>query len=177
MVTLISGHEPWGLFTAEDLAEDLRHKAASSTAGLSFLSLSHSPRRSRLITAGPGISPADPGFLAQGAQVRGNGARWASIYPVMWRVQRLMSIRTNRVTRGARDAGAGREGAAEALHRGRHFQGQALSLWVGPTISDIVTVLGWRGSQAIHSFKDSGSWNLDPAYRRSGTSSGTVQRR
>ncbi|KAL8291415.1 hypothetical protein RQP46_002393 [Phenoliferia psychrophenolica] len=32
MVTLISGFEPWGLFTADDLAEDLRHRAASSTA-------------------------------------------------------------------------------------------------------------------------------------------------
>lgn len=32
-VTLVSGHEAWGLFTSEELAEDLRHKAASSTAG------------------------------------------------------------------------------------------------------------------------------------------------
>ncbi|KAM0747852.1 hypothetical protein T439DRAFT_328520 [Meredithblackwellia eburnea MCA 4105] len=31
-VTLISNFEQWGLFTAEEVAEDLRHRAASSTA-------------------------------------------------------------------------------------------------------------------------------------------------
>ncbi|GAA5869539.1 hypothetical protein JCM8547_001518 [Rhodosporidiobolus lusitaniae] len=31
-VTLISGHEPWSLFTSEELAEELKHKSASSTS-------------------------------------------------------------------------------------------------------------------------------------------------
>ncbi|BGP51435.1 hypothetical protein JCM10450v2_007377 [Rhodotorula kratochvilovae] len=31
-VTLVSGHEPWELFTSEDLAEELKHRSASSTS-------------------------------------------------------------------------------------------------------------------------------------------------
>ncbi|GAA6014443.1 hypothetical protein JCM10207_001608 [Rhodosporidiobolus poonsookiae] len=31
-VTLVSGHEPWGLFTSEELAEELKKKSASSTS-------------------------------------------------------------------------------------------------------------------------------------------------
>lgn len=33
MVTLISNFELWDLFTAEELAEELKHAAASSCAG------------------------------------------------------------------------------------------------------------------------------------------------
>ncbi|ORY72895.1 hypothetical protein BCR35DRAFT_307416 [Leucosporidium creatinivorum] len=31
-VTLVSGHEPWTLFTSDELAEELKHRSASSTA-------------------------------------------------------------------------------------------------------------------------------------------------
>ncbi|BGP19842.1 hypothetical protein JCM10213v2_007973 [Rhodosporidiobolus nylandii] len=31
-VTLVSGHEPWALFTSEEFAEELKHKSASSTS-------------------------------------------------------------------------------------------------------------------------------------------------
>ncbi|GAA5903985.1 hypothetical protein JCM5296_002473, partial [Sporobolomyces johnsonii] len=31
-VTLVSGHEAWGLFSSEDFAEELKHKSASSTS-------------------------------------------------------------------------------------------------------------------------------------------------
>ena len=71
MVTLISGHEPWGLFTADELAEDLRHRAASSTAGVLFFLTPLESFQAEQVHA---CSPASHRVVAQGAQVRGDGA-------------------------------------------------------------------------------------------------------
>lgn len=32
-VTLVSGHEAWDLFSSEELAEEMKHRSASSTSG------------------------------------------------------------------------------------------------------------------------------------------------